>query len=671
MIDFDATRGAGRFGEGSRGHAVRRPSAEVFELRKLKRLDEAYGKALERMAAADRDAWDERAYGWCLVDLAKRAWQGGDPTPSRYVAELEAFSVPEGDEILARKRQEALALFREGGRETAHAIGRAREASKAGQSGQAVAIYTDLLRQGCLAREHHANFGWDIQKATREMLRQAPAGQLPPAVVDEAKRSLNIYLKLEVERPSLLHSLVVQLAANLAVDEHLSLVAFCRLWNLDSFRSEDFVRFRGEDGKERPSLAEKVVQQIAKEASKGHRRADLEYVLPHVERAVQRFPDNIWLKHASAKLLRDLGRPDEACRLALGFVRAKSGEYWAWELLGDLQADPGARLACYSRALLCSQDDTFVSKLRLKLAAELAEAGYFREAKGEIRRVIAHKTAVGQRMPPEVHASTAAGWYASAEPVEPRRAFYETLSDRADEMLFSHLPWTDACLGESFTREGQEGKPRRLIYIRTAALPIEASASERQFRLWKLAPGTPVKVRMEPDHDRPGRITVVAVGARDEGQPYDVLHEVIGVVDHVNPAKGVLHFIASTSAQGLVSLADFGRDAHPGDGIAVKLATFHSGGGARVRVLSAAATDQVPGPEVRQEFWDRVRVGNGMGFTDGSIFIPPYLVTAHRIEDGDFISGVALLNYDSKRCRWGWKAASIGDADSSSRSSSR
>jgi hypothetical protein len=540
-------------------------------------------------------------------------------------------------------------------------INRARELSKSGQFFQAAAIYADLLREGRLVPEHHTNFGWDLQKATRELLRQAPTDQLSPAVVGEAKRNLNTYLKLEVERPSLLHSLMMQMAASLASDERLNLIAFSRLWNLELFRPEDFDRFKGNDGKEHPSLAEKVVQQIAKEAFAHHRRADIEYALPHVEGAIRRFPDNIWLKHVNAKLLSDLGRSEEARQVALDFTRAKSSEYWAWELLGDLQADPEARLACHCRALLCSQDDNFISKLRLKLARELVAAGHFPEAKGEVLRVIAHKTAAGQQMPSEIRLLTAAEWYESTKPAEPRRAFYEALSPQADEMLFSQLPWTDACLGESFTIEGREGKLRRQLYVRTASFPEEASVSEERFRLRNIMPGTPIKVRMERDRDPRGRITVVSLGARNEGRPHDVFRETIGVIDHVNAAKGVLHFIVSTSAQGVVGLADFGRDALPGNGIAVKLATFHSRTGPCVRVLSAVATDQVPGPEVRQEFRDRVRVGNGMGFTDGSIFIPPDLVTAHQIEDGDFVSGVAGLTYNRKRSQWGWKALLVED----------
>jgi hypothetical protein len=122
------------------------------------------------MSSHDRDIWDERAYGWCLVDLVKRDAQSGGNVPSPHLAALAAFTVPKGDDVLAKSRQGALALFQEGGGETARAISNAQTASKAGQHAQAAAIYTDLLRQDRLGSTHHTAFGWDLEKATKAML---------------------------------------------------------------------------------------------------------------------------------------------------------------------------------------------------------------------------------------------------------------------------------------------------------------------------------------------------------------------------------------------------------------------------------------------------------------------------------------------------------------------
>lgn len=47
------------------------------------------------------------------------------------------------------------------------------------------------------------------------------------------KRNLYDYLKLDIEKPSLLHAYILQLAAKLAGQDKFSMLVFSRLWNLD------------------------------------------------------------------------------------------------------------------------------------------------------------------------------------------------------------------------------------------------------------------------------------------------------------------------------------------------------------------------------------------------------------------------------------------------------
>ena len=50
-------------------------SKEVFAKRKEGAIDEAYKMALELMAAPQVDGWDQKAFGWCLIDLIKREFR--------------------------------------------------------------------------------------------------------------------------------------------------------------------------------------------------------------------------------------------------------------------------------------------------------------------------------------------------------------------------------------------------------------------------------------------------------------------------------------------------------------------------------------------------------------------------------------------------------------------
>jgi len=134
-------------------------SKEVFELRRAGKLAEAYEMALHRMAAPNRDAWDDRAFGWCLVDLVKKhAAAGAGPELAGYISQLKTLAVPEDDEILTKQRGFALSLMQPGSLE----LQQAREHSKNGQFRSAIEIYDKLFRQGFLDATNHTNYGAGI-----------------------------------------------------------------------------------------------------------------------------------------------------------------------------------------------------------------------------------------------------------------------------------------------------------------------------------------------------------------------------------------------------------------------------------------------------------------------------------------------------------------------------
>jgi hypothetical protein len=519
-----------------------------------------------------------------------------------------------------------------------------------------VAIYADLARAGALERGSHLNYGWDLAKAIGEVLGRGGEEDLLPSAVTAARQYLFAYLNLAVERPSLLHSRILQPALRLSSANHLKVVPFLRLWGLENFRREDFDRYVPEPGKSFPALAEKAAQQAGKEAAAEGRRDDIEFVLPFVEKSIVQYPDNIWLKHHLVKLLRGLGRLEEARSLAIQFVKAKSGEYWAWELLGDLQEEAPLQMACYCKALLCSDDDGFVSNLRLKLARHLVDSGHHPQAKGEVARVLRHKRESGYRISSELSRMEAEEWFSRSASVEPSRDFYTRQSTAAEDILFSDLPWIEGCAGEKFVIEGAEGKrTRRKLYVRDAQHAIEVNVPESRWPLKTARVGAPVRLKAEFDPGVPGKLMLHAAEVRD-GRAFDVFVDSIGVVDHVNRDKGVFHCIAGKEAQGTFRLADYASDVALGDSVSLKLAVYYSKQGKGVRIVSAEPASSVAAPSVRRQFSEPVRVSNGMGFTQGGIFVPPDLVAKHGLEESQAVSGLAVLNFNKKRNEWGWKA---------------
>lgn len=161
------------------------------------------------------------------------------------------------------------------------------------------------------------------------------------------------------------------------------------------------------------------------------------------------------------------------------------------------------------------------------------------------------------------------------------------------------------------------------------------------------------------EFDSENRFQVYAVEKRHASSEWDIFIEQIGVVDHINTHKSLLHFIVSRDLDGVIRFADLDDRFDEGDAIAVRVSTYTSKQGTRYRTLTSNKTAKPIHESLVKVFEDSVREDNGMGFTNDDIFIPPPIVKAYGIKDDDRVSGKAILNYNKKRLEWGWKAISI------------
>ena len=625
-------------------------SKEVFAKRKEGAIDEAYRMALELMGAPQVDDWDRKAFCWSLIDLIKRdAKNGNQVNLPHYRMQLESIKLDPSDDVLTKGIRNALSLCNPGGQQ----ISQAKALSREGRHAESMGLYRKALADGFADRDAQTGYGWELYHHTKDLMATEIHN------LGAIKRNLNDYLKLEVERPSDLHSRILQLTAKLAGQDKFSMLVFSRLWNLEYLRSEDFERYRAADGKEYPSLAERVIQQAGKEAAVSDTAQEQNYILPHIDTAIKRFPDNIWLKLDKAKVLLSLGRHDEALTFGLQVAKAKSNDYWAWGLLGDIvsRTDQETALGCYCKALSCPADDKFTGKIRVKVAQRMLERNDFAAAKREIETVVRSKENEGYKIPEEAAAIVSQAWFAETQTAASNRNFYQAHAPTAEALLFSELPWLEANVGEKYTVPGKEDKPKRKILLKTSSVPLEVSIPESKIGRKKLSPGDAVRVKGEFDDNQ--RFKIFVLEHRDSEFSWDVLYETIGVVDHVNHEKRLLHFIIDREIDGVISLSDLSCTLAEGDAIAVMLSKYESKHGPAYRVHQARSTGKQPSAHIKKLFCEDVRVSNGMGFTESDIFVSPPLVAMHRIEDGQKISGTSLISYNKKRACWGWKAISI------------
>ncbi|UJS23187.1 DUF7017 domain-containing protein [Thiothrix winogradskyi] len=625
-------------------------SKEVFAKRKEGALDDAYQMALQLTNQSSVDDWDFKALAWCLIDLIKREVKAeNQQNLILYRQQLEGIKAFPADDVLQRGIRNVLSLCNPHGQ----LISQAKALSKENKHEEAANLYRKVWMASSADRETQTSFGWELYKISKELVAKENSN------LGIIKRNMNDYLKLDVEKPSLLHSCFLQLAAKITSQDQFNMMVFSYQWNLEYLRPEDFERYRDNNGKDFPSLAEKVIQQASKKAASSDNLEYLNYILPYVDSAINQYPDNIWLKLNKAKLLLALDKYDNAFIFGLDVVKSKINDYWAWELLGDICAGTNLSnaLSCYCKALLCSTDDKFTGKVRLKLAQCLISIGELTRAKYEVERVLAFREKESQHIPEDAMRIISQEWYAATQENTSNLDYYRAHTSVAESLLFSTLQWINANVGGKFTIPGKEDKPKRKIFLKISADPIEISISESKFPYKKLIDGAGLRIKGEFDSNQ--RFQVYVIEERHSIKPWDIFTVEIGVIDHVNMERGVIHFIVNRNIDGVVPIRDLEEECKEGDAIAVKLFKHTSKKGIEHRVIHAAITNLTPSELIRREFFEEVHVTNGMGFTKSNIFISPPLITEYQVIDGQKISGVAILNYNRKKSSWGWRAISI------------
>lgn len=238
------------------GNYTPRASSEIYALRREGQLDEAKRKAEEilRQDNTNQDVW--KAYAWTLVDICKLERERDNIEGARqisdYLSKLQFDTTSdEFAKTLVRKISD-LKL-------TLHPyyaqIQEAKELSQNGANDRAYEIMELLATAQNLPVEVHENYGWIIYKYLRDHLTTFNSVQI--------RTLLHNYINLQNERPSVLHSQILNLALNYSkIDNNFNLVSFLKLWGPNNLRANDFDDSKGNVGKPIPSLMSRIARAI-------------------------------------------------------------------------------------------------------------------------------------------------------------------------------------------------------------------------------------------------------------------------------------------------------------------------------------------------------------------------------------------------------------------------
>jgi hypothetical protein len=230
-----------------------RPSTPIYALRKEGRLEEAYQLAL-RLYQHDSDDDINKAFSWVLIDLCKKFISEQNLSNAQtYFNQLSSIQFEYEDEFVETIKRQI--HFLKPKIDTNYSeIQKAEELSKNGNNKEALAIFKNLISQNKLTELHHESYGWIIYRYIKTEENNLSSV--------EVRTFLRDYMNLKNERPSMLHSMILNFALNYSkTHSDFKFYSFFLLWNSDNLRQED-LHNGSKDGKDIPSLISRICREF-------------------------------------------------------------------------------------------------------------------------------------------------------------------------------------------------------------------------------------------------------------------------------------------------------------------------------------------------------------------------------------------------------------------------
>ena len=420
---------------------------EITALRRSGHLKEAL-EAAEVEFAQNANIYTVGALFWCLNALYKEKNADEATSIIERMKTLYDDYCP-GDEYM----QKALASAERQCSLHFHEIKEAVENVKKGAD--AIVAHQramDWYKEGQLNEQLYSDLGW----LTYYALKQTPVGNS-----HNRKVLLNLYLQLNLNKPSILHSLILGEAIKVEQNTPLQfrIRDFIRLWGLENLREEDWDQYRTDGGHTLPSTVEKLIGVYAKELKTDGVESSEDFS-QLVDKALAKYPKNQNMPYFKATVLISQGKVQEALTYYKTLILQFPSKFYLWNQTVELIENIDLKIGLLCKALTCGAEDEFLGGVRLRLAFLLLQKGMRENAKYELERYRETYQAKGWNLKSEF-------WQiynqvSSVEKVPDNRKVYSDYAIKADEFIYSSLP-TEVAVKVAETQGEDRNHPGRKI----------------------------------------------------------------------------------------------------------------------------------------------------------------------------------------------------------------
>ena len=292
-------------------------------------------------------------------------------------------------------------------------------------------VLTDLLQNNCLLAKSdqffdylsefyavkvplsdsviHENIMWQVGKFIKELTR----AEAPSAVFDKLHQ---IIAHVELPSGTSLFTFIMSsvLEAKEFNNTHVPVLLNLRVRNLPANHFEAI----NDEGEKKPSLGELVLLTVAKELTnqKNPSKADIKILLEELDFVGEHYKNIPYINYYKAKAYNSVGDKENAVASVLAYLKRRSKEYLAWELLSDISDDHERKTQALCKTVTCHTRPGQLVRSQTKLFYILLKDKEFDVAKSLYKAIIEARRELGKHVTDEWKGYSSESWYKAAKP---------------------------------------------------------------------------------------------------------------------------------------------------------------------------------------------------------------------------------------------------------------
>lgn len=367
---------------------------------------------------------------------------------------------------------------------------------------EAYIMALQLFKEGKLPNDYHITFAWILYRRLKAHYQSLGS--------KESRQTLALYLQLNTERPSVVHSSFLYLAISIKKTyPEFKFTKFFSMWGVDNFRDDDWMPFKAENTTIM-SLAQKTIYQAMAEMKTINDSDMLVMMNTLLTKATARYPKTAEHQRQLGIILARQGLRKEAVNAYKQALLTEQKAYF-WSELAELIGTHELRKAALCMTLTVQRNDDFVGAIHLRLAEMLIEEGDFPQALVDLNKVYATYSHNRWTIPADYYRLSAA-IPQGTQPAQRSKAWLEQMAMPARDFLLDDLPMRILLIEKFFnSKKGQEMATLKNPDGSSFVLP------KKKLKVRKaLEPGEFIKARIKQDDQHRVALLGIDIASDDE-----------------------------------------------------------------------------------------------------------------------------------------------------------